>query len=104
MALQNNPPRPEIRSPTFDRRELIQAARSDMGPRISTLKAGRPGVRDEVDGGPLDLGNIRPARSTDLVGACVVMRWLVPSTAARTSELSPKQQSRADEAHARLSK
>jgi adhesin transport system outer membrane protein len=96
MARQNNPRVQESIADLSTARELIKAARSDMGPRFNLEGTARVG--DDVDGGPLDLGN--SGRTTDL-SARVVMRWLVFNGGTNIKNVR-EQQSRADEAHARL--
>ncbi len=71
-------------------RELINAARSEMGPRFNLEGTARVG--DDVDG--------TDGRTTDLLGR-VVMRWLIFNGGTNIKNVR-EQQARADEAHARL--
>jgi len=71
-------------------RELITAARSEMGPRVNLEASARAG--HDVDG--------TSGRTTDLLGR-VVMRWLVFNGGTNIANVR-EQQARADEAHARL--
>jgi len=96
LAREHNPRVQESIADLSTARELITAARSDMGPRFNLEATARVG--DDVDGGPLDLGV--SGRTTDL-SARVVMRWLVFNGGTNVKNVR-EQQARADEAHARL--
>jgi adhesin transport system outer membrane protein len=96
MARQNNPRVQESIADLSTARELIKAAKSEMGPRFNL--EGNARVGDDVDGGPLDPGS--SGHTTDY-GARVVMRWLVFNGGTNVKNVR-EQQARADEAHARL--
>jgi adhesin transport system outer membrane protein len=96
LARQNNPRVQESIADLSTSRELIKAARSDVGPRFNLEATARVG--DDVDGGPLDPGS--DGHTTDLMGR-VVMRWLVFNGGTNIANVR-EQQARADEAHARL--
>jgi adhesin transport system outer membrane protein len=96
LARQSNPRVQESIADLSTARELIKAAKSDMGPRFNLEGTARVG--DDVDGGPLDQGV--SGRTTDLM-ARVVMRWLVFNGGTNIKNVR-EQQARADEAHARL--
>jgi len=96
LARQYNPRVQESIADLSTARELITAAKSDMGPRFNLEGTARVG--DDVDGGPLDQGV--SGRTTDLA-ARVVMRWLVFNGGTNIKNVR-EQQARADEAHARL--
>ena len=96
MARQNNPRVQESIADLSTARELITAAKSDMGPRFNLEGTARVG--DDVDGGPLDRGV--SGHTTDL-SARVVMRWLVFNGGTNIKNVR-EQQARADEAHARV--
>ena len=96
LARQNNPRVQESIADLSTAREMINAAKSEMGPRFNL--EGNARVGDDVDGGPLDLGS--SGHTTDL-GARVVMRWLVFNGGTNIKNVR-EQQARADEAHARL--
>ena len=96
MARQNNPRVQESIADLSTSRELIKAARSDVGPRFNLEATARVG--DDVDGGPLDPGS--DGHTTDLMGR-IVMRWLVFNGGTNIANVR-EQQARADEAHARL--
>ena len=89
-ARQNNPRVQESIADLSTARELINAARSDMGPRFNLEGTARVG--DDVDG--------TDGRTTDLLGR-VVMRWLIFNGGTNIKNVR-EQQARADEAHARL--
>ena len=90
LARQNNPRVQESLADLSTARELITAARSEMGPRFNLEGTARVG--DDVDG--------TDGRTTDLMGR-VVMRWLIFNGGTNVKNVR-EQQSRADEAHARL--
>ena len=96
LARQNNPRVQESIADLSTSRELIKAARSDVGPRFNLEATARVG--DDVDGGPLDPGS--DGHTTDLMGR-IVMRWLVFNGGTNIANVR-EQQARADEAHARL--
>jgi adhesin transport system outer membrane protein len=96
LARQNNPRVQESIADLSTSRELIKAAKSDMGPRFNLEGTARVG--DDVDGGPLTPGI--SGHTTDLM-ARVVMRWLVFNGGTNIKNVR-EQQARADEAHARL--
>lgn len=89
-ARQNNPRVQESVADLSTARELIRAARSEMGPRFNLEATARVG--DDVDG--------TDGRTTDLLGR-VVMRWLVFNGGTNIKNVR-EQQARADEAHARV--
>ena len=89
-ARQNNPRVQESIADLSTARELINAARSEMGPRFNLEGTARVG--DDVDG--------TDGRTTDLLGR-VVMRWLIFNGGTNIKNVR-EQQARADEAHARL--
>ena len=90
LARQNNPRVQESIADLSTARELITAARSDMGPRLNLEGTARVG--HDVDG--------VSGRTTDLLGR-VVLRWLVFNGGTNVANVR-EQQARADEAHARL--
>jgi adhesin transport system outer membrane protein len=90
LARQNNPRVQESIADLSTARELITAARSDMGPRINLEGTARVG--DDVDG--------FEGHTTDLMGR-VVLRWLIFNGGTNVANVR-EQQARADEAHARL--
>ncbi len=90
LARQQNPRVQESIADLSTARELIAAARSEMGPRLNLEATARAG--DDVDG--------VNGRTTDLLGR-VVMRWLVFNGGTNVANVR-EQQARADEAHARL--
>jgi adhesin transport system outer membrane protein len=90
LARQNNPRVQESIADLSTARELITAAKSDMGPRFNLEGTARVG--DDIDG--------FEGHTTDL-GARVVMRWLVFNGGTNIKNVR-EQQARADEAHARL--
>src|SRR5215213_7635202 len=90
LARQNNPRVQESIADLSTARELIRAARSEMGPRLNLEGAARVG--DDVDG--------VSGRTTDLLGR-VVLRWLVFNGGTNIKNVR-EQQARADEAHARV--
>ena len=96
MARLNNPRVQESLADLSTARELITAAKSEMGPRVNLEGTARVG--DDVDGGPLEQGI--SGHTTDL-GARVVMRWLLFNGGTNIKNVR-EQQARADEAHARL--
>ena len=96
LARQNNPRVQESLADLSTSREMIKAAKAEMGPRFNLEGTARVG--DDVDGGPLDQGV--SGRTTDL-SARVVMRWLVFNGGTNIKNVR-EQQARADEAHARL--
>jgi adhesin transport system outer membrane protein len=96
MARQDNPRVQESIADLSTARELIKAARSEMGPRINLEGTARVG--DDIDGGPLEQGV--NGHTTDLQ-ARVIMRWLVFNGGTNIKNVR-EQQARADEAHARL--
>ena len=89
-ARQNNPRVQESIADLSTARELINAAKSEMGPRFNLEGTARVG--DDVDG--------TDGRTTDLLGR-VVMRWLIFNGGTNIKNVR-EQQARADEAHARL--
>jgi adhesin transport system outer membrane protein len=90
MARQNNPRVQESIADLSTARELITAARSDMGPRFNLEGTARVG--DDIDG--------FSGHTTDLLGR-VVMRWLVFNGGTNIKNVR-EQEARADEAHARV--
>jgi adhesin transport system outer membrane protein len=90
LARQNNPRVQESIADLSTARELITAARSEMGPRLNLEGTARVG--DDVDG--------VSGRTTDLLGR-VVLRWLIFNGGTNVANVR-EQQARADEAHARL--
>jgi adhesin transport system outer membrane protein len=90
MARQSNPRVQESIADLSTARELITAAKSEMGPRFNLEATARVG--DDVDG--------FEGRTTDLMGR-VVMRWLVFNGGTNIKNVR-EQQARADEAHARV--
>ncbi len=90
LARQQNPRVQESIADLSTARELIKAARSEMGPTFNLEATARAG--DDVDG--VD------GRTTDLLGR-VVMRWLIFNGGTNIANVR-EQQARADEAHARL--
>ena len=90
LARQQNPRVQESIADLSTARELITAARSEMGPRLNLEGTARAG--DDVDG--------VNGRTTDLLGR-VVMRWLIFNGGTNVANVR-EQQARADEAHARL--
>jgi outer membrane protein, adhesin transport system len=90
LARQNNPRVQESIADLSTARELIKAAKSEMGPRFNLEGTARVG--DDIDG--------FEGHTTDL-GARVVMRWLVFNGGTNIKNVR-EQQARADEAHARL--
>ena len=90
LARQNNPRVQESIADLSTARELISAARAEMGPRFNLEGTARVG--DDVDG--------FSGHTTDL-SARVVMRWLVFNGGTNVANVR-EQQARADEAHARL--
>jgi adhesin transport system outer membrane protein len=90
LARQNNPRVQESVADLSTARELIRAAKSEMGPRFNLEGTARVG--DDVDG--------TSGHTTDLLGR-VVMRWLVFNGGTNIKNVR-EQQSRADEAHARV--
>ena len=90
MARQHNPRVQESIADLSTARELITAAKSDMGPRFNLEGTARVG--DDIDG--------FEGHTTDL-GARVVMRWLAFNGGTNIKKVR-EQQARADEAHARL--
>ena len=89
-ARQNNPRVQESIADLSTARELIEAARSEMGPRFNLEGTARVG--DDIDG--------FEGHTTDL-SARVVMRWLIFNGGTNIKNVR-EQQARADEAHARL--
>ena len=89
-ARQYNPRVQESIADLSTAREMIKAARSEMGPRINLEGTARVG--DDIDG--------FEGHTTDL-GARVVMRWLVFNGGTNIKNVR-EQQARADESHARL--
>ena len=90
LARGNNPRVQESIADLSTARELITAAKSEMGPRFNLEGTARVG--DDIDG--------FEGHTTDL-GARVVMRWLVFNGGTNIKNVR-EQQARADEAHARL--
>ena len=90
LARQNNPRVQESIADLSTARELITAAKSEMGPRINLEGTARVG--DDVDG--------FRGHTTDLLGR-VVLRWLIFNGGTNVANVR-EQQARADEAHARL--
>ncbi len=89
-ARQNNPRVQEAVADLSTARELIRAAKSEMGPRINLEGTARIG--HDVDG--------LSGRTTDLLGR-VVLRWLVFNGGTNVQNVR-EQQARADEQHARV--
>jgi adhesin transport system outer membrane protein len=89
-ARANNPRVQESIADLSTARELINAARSEMGPRVNLEATARVG--DDIDG--------FRGKTTDLQGR-VVMRWLVFNGSTNINNVR-EQQARADEAHARV--
>jgi adhesin transport system outer membrane protein len=90
LAREHNPRVQESIADLSTAREMIKAARSDMGPRFNLEGTARVG--EDIDG--------FEGHTTDL-SARVVMRWLVFNGGTNIKNVR-EQQSRADEAHARL--
>ena len=90
LARQQNPRVQESLADLSTARELITAARSDMGPTFNLEGTARVG--DDVDG--------VSGHTSDLLGR-VVMRWLIFNGGTNVKNVR-EQQARADEAHARL--
>ena len=90
MARQNNPRVQESIADLSTARELITAARSEMGPRLNLEATARTG--EDVDG--------TNGHTRDLMGR-VVLRWLLFNGGTNVANVR-EQQARADEAHARL--
>ena len=90
LARQMNPRVQESLADLSTARELITAARSEMGPRVNLEGTARAG--HDIDG--------FAGRTTDLLGR-VVLRWLVFNGGTNRHNVR-EQQYRADEAHARL--
>ena len=90
LARQHNPRVQESIADLSTARELIRAAKAEMGPRFNLEGTARVG--DDVDG--------FSGHTTDL-SARVVMRWLVFNGGTNIANVR-EQQARADEAHARL--
>lgn len=90
LARQNNPRVQESIADLSTARELITAAKSEMGPRINLEGTARTG--EDVDG--------TNGTTTDLMGR-VVLRWLIFNGGTNIANVR-EQQARADEAHARL--
>jgi len=90
LARQNNPRVQESIADLSTARELITAAKSEMGPRFNLEATARVG--DDVDG--------FSGHTTDLLGR-VVMRWLIFNGGTNVANVR-EQQARSDEAHARL--
>jgi adhesin transport system outer membrane protein len=90
LARQNNPRVQESIADLSTARELITAAKSEMGPRVNLEGTARAG--HDVDG--------TSGHTTDLLGR-VVLRWLVFNGGTNIANVR-EQQARADEAHARL--
>ena len=90
LARANNPRVQESIADLSTSRELIRAAKAEMGPRFNLEGTARVG--DDVDG--------FSGHTTDL-SARVVMRWLIFNGGTNIANVR-EQQARADEAHARL--
>ena len=90
LARVNNPRVQESVADLSTAREVIRAARSEMGPRVNLEATARVG--DDIDG--------FRGHTTDLMGR-VVLRWLVFNGATNVHNVR-EQKSRADEAHARV--
>jgi len=90
LARQNNPRVQEAISDLAAQRELVTAARSELGPRINL--EGRARVGNDIDGFE---GNTR-----DLQGN-LVMRWNLTNGGINEANVR-EQQRRADEVHGRL--
>lgn len=90
MARQQNPRVQEAIADLSTARELIRAARSDMGPRFNLEGTARVG--DDIDG--------FRGETTDLLGR-VVMRWTIFNGGTNSFNVR-EQQARADEQHARV--
>ncbi|WP_118855725.1 TolC family protein [Sphingomonas mesophila] len=90
LARQQNPRVQESLADLSTAREVTNAARSEMGPRVNLEASARGG--HDIDG--------FSGRTTDLLGR-VVMRWLVFNGGTNVHNVR-EQQARADEAHARL--
>ena len=90
LARQYNPRVQESIADLSTAREVTKAAKSEMGPRFNLEGTARVG--HDIDG--------YDGKTTDLLGR-VVMRWLVFNGGTNVHNVR-EQQSRADEAHARL--
>ncbi len=90
LARANNPRVQESLADLSTARELIRAAKAEMGPRFNLEGTARVG--DDVDG--------FSGHTTDL-SARVVMRWLIFNGGTNIANVR-EQQARADESHARL--
>ena len=90
MARSNNPRVQESIADLSTARELITAARSEMGPRLNLEATARTG--EDVDG--------TNGYTRDLMGR-LVLRWLLFNGGTNVANVR-EQQARADEAHARL--
>jgi adhesin transport system outer membrane protein len=89
-ARDNNPRVQEAIADLNSQREVVRAARSDVGPRLNA--EGRARVGNDIDG---FAGNTR-----DLQGN-LVLRWTLTNGGIKEANVR-EQQRRADEAHARL--
>ena len=89
-ARDNNPRVQEAIADLSSQREVVRAARSDVGPRVNA--EGRARVGNDIDG---FAGNTR-----DLQGN-LVLRWTLTNGGIKEANVR-EQQRRADEAHARL--
>ena len=90
LARQQNPRVQESLADLSTAREVTNAARSELGPRVNLEGTVRGG--HDIDG--------FSGRTTDLLGR-VVMRWLIFNGGTNVHNVR-EQQARADEAHARL--
>jgi outer membrane protein, adhesin transport system len=90
LARTQNPRVQEAVADLSTAREVTKAARSEMGPRVNLEATARVG--DDIDG--------FRGKTTDLLGR-VVLRWLIFNGGTNVHNVR-EQQSRADEAHARI--
>lgn len=90
LARQQNPRVQEAVADLSTAREVTNAARSELGPRVNLEATARVG--EDIDG--------FSGRTTDLLGR-IVMRWLLFNGGTNVNNVR-EQQARADEAHARL--
>lgn len=89
-ARDNNPRVQEAIADLSSAREVVRAARSDVGPRLNA--EGRARVGNDVDG---FAGNTRDLQAN------LVLRWTLTNGGIKEANVR-EQQRRADEAHARL--
>lgn len=90
LARAQNPRVQEAVADLSTAREVTRAARSELGPRVNLEATARVG--DDIDG--------FRGKTTDLLGR-VVLRWLIFNGGTNVHNVR-EQQSRADEAHARI--